>query len=89
MMTVNEELEGIKKEVISAHFRNVVYNSLGCDVAQAVSRWPPTAEACVRARSAWWTKWHWDRIFSVIRFSPVNIILPWLSMLAYYLGDET
>jgi hypothetical protein len=37
-------------------------------MAQAVSRWPPTAEARFRprvspCRDLWWTKWHWDRFF--------------------------
>jgi hypothetical protein len=40
--------------------------------AQAVSRRPLTAEARVGPCGVWWTKWHWDR------FSPVNVIPPWL-----------
>jgi hypothetical protein len=36
-------------------------------MAQAVSRWPLTAETRVRARvnqsmwDLWWKQWHWDR----------------------------
>jgi hypothetical protein len=35
----------------------------GCIMAQAVSRWPLTAEAWVSPRGMWWKKWHRDRVF--------------------------
>jgi hypothetical protein len=36
-----------------------------------------------------WTKWLCDRFFSeFFLFLPVDIILPWFSMLKYHLGDE-
>jgi hypothetical protein len=55
-------------------------------MAQAVSRWPPTAEVRVRSRgqSMWdlWWKWHWDRFFpQILRFSPVSLIPPVLHYL--------
>jgi hypothetical protein len=35
-----------------------------------------------------WTKWYWDNFFSwVLRFSPVNIIPPWLYILVFQMGD--
>ena len=43
----------------------------GRAMAQAVSRRPLTAEACVRS---WWTKWHWKVPLPVLLFSPVSTI---------------
>jgi hypothetical protein len=34
------------------------------------------------------TKWHWDRFFSKFFGFLINIILPWLSILIYQLGDD-
>jgi hypothetical protein len=51
-----------------------IYYSKGCAVAQAVSRWIPTAAARVRVRAGmgglWWTKRHWDR------FPPSTSVFP-------------
>jgi hypothetical protein len=50
--------------------------SWGRAIAQAASRWLPTAAAQVRVRGLfmwdlWWTKWHWSR------FSPsTSVFLP-------------
>jgi hypothetical protein len=43
----------------------------GRAMAQAVSRRPLTAEACVQS---WWTKWHWKVPLPVLLFSPVSTI---------------
>jgi len=32
--------------------------------------------------------WDWDSSLRVLRYSPVNIISPWLSALIFNLGDE-
>jgi hypothetical protein len=49
---------------------------LGCAVAQAATRWLPTAAAWVRVRrdvwDLWWTKWHWGRFSSSTSVSPAN-----------------
>jgi hypothetical protein len=59
-------------------------------MAQAVSRWPLTTEARVRARvnpmwDLWWTKWHWAGFLRVLRF-PLqiyhSIIAPYSSITA-------
>jgi hypothetical protein len=46
----------------------VVTVAIARAMAQAVSRWPLTAEARGRAQvcmwDLWWTKWYWDRFFS-------------------------
>jgi hypothetical protein len=45
----------------------------GRAIAQAVSRWLPTAAARVRSQimwDLWWTKWHWGR------FSPSTLVSP-------------
>jgi hypothetical protein len=53
-------------------------------MAQALSCWPLTVEARVRARV---DKVALGQIFlKVFLFSPVNIIPPWLSTLIYNLG---
>jgi hypothetical protein len=50
---------------------------LGRTIAQAVSRWLPTAVAWVRARvwscGIWWTKWRWGRFSSSTLVSPANL----------------
>jgi hypothetical protein len=49
----------------------------GRAIAQAVSRWLPTAAARVRARvclwDLWWTKWRWGRFSPSILVSPANV----------------
>jgi hypothetical protein len=51
--------------------------SQGRAMAQAVSRRPPTAEARVRSQvspwNLWWTKWHWDKVFSEFFGFPLSI----------------
>jgi hypothetical protein len=50
--------------------------NIGRAVAQAVSRWLPTAAARVRVRAAcgglWWTKRDWGRFSPNTSFSPAN-----------------
>jgi hypothetical protein len=61
-------------------------------MAQAVSRRPLTAEARVHDRISvgfLLDKVALERVFvKVIRFSPVGIIPPWLSVFIYHVGDE-
>jgi hypothetical protein len=50
----------------------------GRAIAQAVSRWLPTAAARVRARGLvmwdlWWTKWRWGRFSLSTSASPTNL----------------
>jgi hypothetical protein len=49
---------------------------IGRAVAQAVSRWLPTAAARVRVRAdmwgLWWTKRHWGRFSPITSASPAN-----------------
>jgi hypothetical protein len=51
-------------------------SNVGRAVAQAVSRWFPTATARVRVRAAcgglWWTKRHWGRFSPRTSLSPAN-----------------
>jgi hypothetical protein len=62
-------------------------------MAQALSVLPLTAESQVRAGSVH-VGFVVDKValgqasLRVLRFSPVNIIPPWLSILIYQLGDE-
>jgi hypothetical protein len=47
-------------------------------MGQAASRRPPTADARVRSRGQsmwdlWWTKWHWDRLFSEYFGFPLSV----------------
>jgi hypothetical protein len=56
-------------------------DGLGRDMAQAVSRWSPTAEARVRARLC--TKWHWDRFFSEFFGFPLSVSFHRGSILIY------
>jgi hypothetical protein len=44
----------------------------GLAVAQAVSRWLPTAAARVRVRGLLWTKRHWGRFSPSTSVSPAN-----------------
>jgi hypothetical protein len=52
------------------------YRCYGRAVAQAVSRWLPTAVAWVRVRAGmwgfWWTKRHWGRFSPSTSVSPAN-----------------
>jgi hypothetical protein len=61
-------------------------------MAQAVSRRPLTAEARVRARVSicgiCGQRGTGTGFSPNISVFPVNIILPWLSILIYHLGDE-
>jgi hypothetical protein len=49
--------------------------NVGRTIAQAVSRWLPTASARVRSQvmwDLWWTKWHWGRFSQRTSVSPAN-----------------
>jgi hypothetical protein len=56
--------------------REIYYIENGRAVAQAVSRWLPTAAARVRVRAAcgglWWTKQHWGRFSPSISVSTAD-----------------
>jgi hypothetical protein len=57
-------------------------------MAQAVSRWPLTAKAHVRARGQsmwdlWWTEWHWAGFLRVLRF-PLQISFHHCSIFIYH-----
>jgi hypothetical protein len=59
------------------------YFMLGRAIAQAVSRWLPTAAAQVLVMwDLWWTKWSWGR------FSPSTAVSPNFSTITiiYHLG---
>jgi hypothetical protein len=43
---------------------------LGCAVAQAVSRWLPTAAARAGKWGLWWTRRHWGRFSQSTSVSP-------------------
>jgi hypothetical protein len=34
----------------------------------------------------WWTKWHWERVFSELFNFPLSIPFHWGSVLIYHLG---
>jgi hypothetical protein len=60
----------------SKHLHFPLTSFLGRAVAQAVSRWFPTAAARVRVRAGmwdlWWTKRHWFRFCPSTSVSPAN-----------------
>jgi hypothetical protein len=60
----------------SDYRRYGVTHHKGRAIAQAVSRWLPTAVARVRSRvgswDMWWTKWHWGRFSPSTSVSPAN-----------------
>jgi hypothetical protein len=67
--------------------------TLGSAIAQAVSRRPLTAEARVLTRVTLYGICCGDigtetGFFRVLRFFPVSIIPPWLSILIFHEGDE-
>jgi hypothetical protein len=57
-------------------------------MAQAVSRQPLTAGARVHVGFMVDKMALGQLCLRVLRFSPVSIILPWLSMLIYHFGDK-
>jgi hypothetical protein len=50
----------------------IVRAGAGRAVAQAISRWLPTAAARIRVRGSWWTRRHWGRFSPSTSVSPAN-----------------
>jgi hypothetical protein len=61
-----------KSYFISKASASAFYCMTGLTVAQAVSRWLPTAAARVGMWGLWWTKRHWGRFSLSTSVSPAN-----------------